>query len=102
MGPPVKLKIKTKRNAMPVSANDPDKAIDAFLASNDELACFVAETARVDLRSIRFRNPFVGVLRFSVATGLLVLLAHERRHIWQADQIRTNSGFPESKMGMAR
>jgi hypothetical protein len=42
----------------------------------------------VDLRGTRFVNPFVRGVRFSLATGLHVILAHERRHLWQAWRVR--------------
>ena len=34
------------------------------------------------------RGPVKGGLRFSLATGLHVLAAHERRHLWQAWNVR--------------
>jgi hypothetical protein len=37
---------------------------------------------------VRFPNPLVRGLRFSLATGLHVIAAHERRHLWQAWRIR--------------
>jgi hypothetical protein len=42
----------------------------------------------LDLASIRFRNPFVRTIYFSLATGLHVITAHERRHLFQAWRIR--------------
>jgi hypothetical protein len=42
----------------------------------------------VDLAAVRFSNPFVRRYRFSLAQGLLVITAHERRHLWQAWRIR--------------
>jgi hypothetical protein len=37
---------------------------------------------------VRFPNPFVRGVRFSLATGLHVIAAHERRHLWQAWRAR--------------
>ncbi len=41
----------------------------------------------MDLNRIRFKNPFVHLLSFTVGTGLLIILAHDRRHLWQAEQV---------------
>ena len=41
-----------------------------------------------DLNRIRFKNPFVGIIRFTVGTGLEVMSRHERRHLLQAERIR--------------
>jgi hypothetical protein len=37
---------------------------------------------------VRFPNPFIRGVRFSLATGLHVIAAHERRHLWQAWRVR--------------
>jgi hypothetical protein len=37
---------------------------------------------------VRFKNPFIHGVRFSLATGLYVIAAHERRHLWQAWRVR--------------
>jgi hypothetical protein len=35
-----------------------------------------------------FVNPFIRGIRFSLATGLHVIAAHEHRHLWQAWNVR--------------
>ncbi len=50
--------------------------------------------ADLDLNRARFVNPFVPLVRFSVGTGLLVIAAHERRHLFQAAAVRRAPGFP--------
>ena len=42
----------------------------------------------LDLSGVRFPNPFIPGLRFSLATGLNVITAHERRHLAQAWSVR--------------
>jgi hypothetical protein len=42
---------------------------------------------RFAARSLR-RSP-----GFSIATGLFVIAAHDRRHLWQAEQVRQAPGF---------
>ena len=37
---------------------------------------------------VRFVNPFVRGIRFSLATGLHVIAAHERRHLLQGWKVR--------------
>ena len=45
---------------------------------------FLRRYAEIDLAGVRFPNPFIRGVRFSLATGLHVIAAHERRHLWQA------------------
>jgi hypothetical protein len=63
-------------------------AAAAFFASQDEVGAFLLRFAGTDLASVRFANPFVRGVRFSLATGLHVIAAHERRHLWQAWRVR--------------
>ena len=59
-------------------------ASSAFFAAHAEVRAFLTEFSGIDLARVRFRNPFVTGLRFSLATGLHVLAAHDRRHLRQA------------------
>lgn len=63
-------------------------AFDKFLASQEEVRRFLRTYAAIDLAGVRFPNPFVRGVRFSLATGLHVIPAHERRHLWQAWRVR--------------
>jgi hypothetical protein len=52
-----------------------------------------------DVNRIRFRNPFIPVLRFTVGTGLEILSNHQRRHLLQAERVRESLEFPGRKPG---
>ena len=59
-----------------------------FLASQDEVRAFLRRYAGHRSAGVRFPNPFIRGVRFSLATGLHVIAAHERRHLWQAWRVR--------------
>ena len=88
--PPVKPRFKSK--APQIIRPRPSPALaDAFrqfLAAQDEVRSFLRTYADSDLAGVRFKNPFVKGVRFSLATGLHVIAAHERRHLWQAWRVR--------------
>lgn len=63
-------------------------AFPSFVASQADVREFFSENADLDLASIRFPNPFVRGIRFSLATGLHVIAAHDRRHLLQAWRVR--------------
>ena len=52
------------------------------------MRAFLRRYADIDLAAVRFPNPFVRRVQFSLATGLHVVAAHERRHLWQAWRVR--------------
>jgi hypothetical protein len=59
-----------------------------FAASHADVRAFLRAQSGLDLAGVRFPNPFVRGIYFSLATGLRVIAAHERRHLWQAWRIR--------------
>jgi hypothetical protein len=90
MEPPVKtpFKMKATRNIKPGKSPSLADAFARFLASQKEIRDYLRTNADLELAGIRFPNPLVPGIRFSVATGLHVIAAHERRHLWQAWRVR--------------
>jgi DinB family protein len=88
--PPVnpRLKGKSPRNAVPRPSPALADAASQFFASQDLIRAFIDQYAGIDLTRVRFPNPFIRGVRFSLATGLHVLAAHERRHLWQGWRVR--------------
>jgi hypothetical protein len=90
MEPPVKapFRMKAPRIIEPRVASSLANAFASFTTSQDEVREFLRAYADLDLAAVRFPNPFVRGIRFSLATGLHVITAHERRHLWQAWRVR--------------
>jgi hypothetical protein len=88
--PPVKPRFRGKasQSIRPRIAPPLSDAVGQFLASQDEVRAFLRTYADIDLGGVRFPNPFVRGVRFSLATWLHVIAAHERRHLWQAWRVR--------------
>lgn len=99
--PPVKAhsRRKSPRSIQPRVSLSLSDAFASFAASQNEVREFIRTHADLDLAGIRFPNPFVRGIRFSLATGLHVIAAHERRHLWQA--LRTRRGA-ESATALSR
>lgn len=81
-------KQKAPRKIRPRTSPPLADAFAAFVASQAAVRAFLRANADLDLAGIRFPNPFVRGIRFSLATGLHVIPAHERRHLWQAWRVR--------------
>jgi len=69
--------------------------LDRFLISNHTARQLIHRAMNQDVNHIRFRNPFISVIRFSVGTGFEILSKHERRHLLQAERIRNSPEFPQ-------
>lgn len=81
-------RLKAPRKIRPRVAPPLGETFASFMASQADVRAFLRAHADLDLAGIRFPNPFIRGLRFSLATGLHVIAAHERRHLWQAWRIR--------------
>ena len=89
MEPPAKRRLPAPAPAIPSSSLDPGSTLQSFRDTQARIVALVRETAELDLNRARFRNPFLmGLPIFNVATGLLVIAAHERRHLLQAQKVR--------------
>jgi hypothetical protein len=86
--PPVGMKTKNPAVSTPRTSPPLADSLTAFLESQAGFRDFIRTNADLDLAGIRFVNPFVRGVRFSLATGLHVITAHDRRHLWQAWNVR--------------
>ena len=68
--------------------------IDRFLRTNQDARQLIRLAEAYDVNRIRFVNPFVPLLRFTVGTGLKITCGHERRHLQQAERVKHSPGFP--------
>jgi uncharacterized damage-inducible protein DinB len=82
--PPVKTRFKAPPTIQPHHAPPLAEAFAAFTASQQPVREFLLTNADLDLATIHFPNPFIRGVRFSLATGLHVIPAHDRRHLCQA------------------
>jgi hypothetical protein len=95
MGPTVRLRIPAPSAAAPASHVRKEDVLPAFLRIQEDVRAFAQACADLDLNRARFANPFVKGIRFSVGTGLLVIAAHDRRHLVQAQRVRQAPAFPQ-------
>lgn len=68
--------------------------LDELLRGNQVARELVVRASAFDVNRIRFRNPFVPFLRFTVGAGLEILVQHQGRHLGQAERVRGSAGFP--------
>jgi hypothetical protein len=84
-------RLKAPSKIRPRTAPALADAFESFIASQKDVRTFLSEFGDVDLAGVRFPNPFIPGIRFSLATGLHVITAHERRHLAQAWRVRRAS-----------
>jgi hypothetical protein len=86
--PPVKARMKAPGKIKPAPQVDRGTLWPSFQSSQEDVRRLLQDLAHLDLNAVRFRNPFIRGLRFTLGAGFLILAAHQRRHLWQAENIR--------------
>jgi hypothetical protein len=84
---------RAPRKIAPGTRVDPH-ILDLFLAGNQAARELVRRASDYDVNRIRFKNPFIPVLRFTVGTGLEIVSRHQRRHLLQAERVKQAVNFP--------
>lgn len=92
--PPVRgLRIRAPAPFQPPAGFDPAAAMANYRALHAELRPRLERAAGVDMGRARARTPLSR--RPATLLGCLsLMLAHERRHLWQARRVRSHAVFP--------
>jgi len=91
--PPPKRKFKTARSLQPPDDQPITAVLPTFLHLQDQLTQQLTEANGIDLARVKVPAP-MGPLRFNLHLTFAWIAAHERRHLWQARQVRNHAGFP--------
>jgi hypothetical protein len=92
--PPPKRRLPAPKKIVPAARKARAEVMAEWEKLQAEVKALLAESAGFDLNGTRFVNPFLPLVRFSLATGFQVIAAHQRRHLWQAARVKANPGFP--------
>lgn len=94
MEPPYKVKIPGPRTLLPEQQRHRLDAVDEFIALQDRIIAAMAGADGLDLGGMKMNSPFPRPVRITLAEWFLFLAAHERRHLWQAENVRREMDAP--------
>lgn len=80
-------KIKTIEEFQPMKIEPVEQALPNFLDLQEQLKIRVEKANGLPLDKIKVASPFNGKIKYNLLSCFNLLLAHERRHLWQAKQI---------------
>jgi hypothetical protein len=84
--PPYRVRSRTVAGAVPVGARSAAVVLEEFKALNAQLISLLIETRGLALDSVTVASPFNGRMKYNLYSVFHILAAHERRHLWQAEQ----------------
>jgi DinB superfamily len=79
-------KIKTTEEFRPPNADLIEQALPDFLSLQEQLKDRVERANGLALDKIKVASPFNRRIRYNLLSCFHLILAHERRHLWQAEQ----------------
>ncbi len=94
MEPPVKRRQGTFKILVPAQEVPLAPTLAEFRTLREQLAERVRNADGLDLRRARVVSPVTRLLRMPLGAYFAFVLAHDRRHLWQARNVRTAPEFP--------
>jgi len=86
--PPPPVRLPAPRPLRPAVGGDPLGALPRFLISQEWFLSRLPELEGIDLARATYISPIARYIRMSVLAFLRVHVAHERRHLWQGENVR--------------
>jgi len=93
MEPPPKWRMKTPLKKSAGTTHRLADVVPEFARVRDQLAERVHQSDGLDLARIRTISPVNRLMRLPLGAYFEFILAHDRRHLWQARQVRNAPGF---------
>ena len=94
MEPPARFRLRAPKAFHPPPARPRSEVMAAFRAYQVQFTDRLRQANGLDLARAKVRSPTTTWLRFSLGSGFALMLAHERRHLWQARNIVAHQMFP--------
>lgn len=90
--PPYRMKVKTTAPFEPAGIEPLAQVLPRFLESQAELLTRVDRAAGLALDQVKITSAFNKKVRYNAFAALHIMLAHVRRHLWQAEQVKAGLG----------
>ena len=84
--PPIRQRVKTAAPFVPRSVRAKSEAFGEFASLQDRLVELLHAARGLDLRKVKIVSPFDRRVRYNAFSAFRIVVAHQRRHLWQAEQ----------------
>ena len=88
MEPPYRMKVPTREGLDPQAVGSPEEVLNHFLASQDLIFGWLERANGLALNEVMVASPFNEKVHYNLYSLFHILAAHERRHLWQAEQVK--------------
>lgn len=84
--PPVRSKLKTVAPLVPRSIRAKAESFAEFRSHQSKLLETLQSSRGLDLTKVKILSPFDKRVKYNVYSAFRIVVAHQRRHLWQAEQ----------------
>lgn len=95
--PPVRFRAKAPQPFRPQTTVSRDALIRDYGETHRRLREQIEASNGVDLSGVKVVSPVAGWIKLRLGDCYAVICAHERRHLWQASEVRSAEGFPAAQ-----
>ena len=89
--PPARMKMKATAALPPAGSQDAESALAGFLEMQRQWLALLDGAERLALDQVRVVSPFATRVRYNLWSSFLIAAAHQRRHLWQAEQAASSA-----------
>jgi hypothetical protein len=97
MEPPVKRRFKAPRIFKPRSAMPLEEVAREFFETQGEVLRLINEANGVNLARVKITSPVTSWVKYSLGQAFDLIATHERRHLWQAREVKGHAAFPRAE-----
>ncbi len=94
VAPPVRMRVKAPRAIQPGDERPRSQIMAAFRAYQVQFIDRLRQADGLNLAKARVGSPMTPWIRLPLGSGFGVVIAHERRHLWQATRLTESPAFP--------
>ncbi len=84
--PPVRSRMKTTAALVPRSIRAKAEALAEFSMLQSQLLEFIRSVRDLPIGKLKIVSPFDSRVRYNIYSAFRIVAAHQRRHLWQAEQ----------------
>ena len=95
MRPGSRVKVRTFKIFKPRSGFAGPAIVQEFMEQQQQLLNLIRQADRCDINGAKISSPANRFIRLSVGEALSMLVAHEQRHLLQAQNVQLHAQFPE-------
>ncbi|MQA28924.1 MAG: hypothetical protein GEU82_03665 [Luteitalea sp.] len=92
--PPPKIRARALKRFVPRASLSIGEVVPQFIDWQERIGDRLRRADGVDLQRAKHRSPVMALFTWRLGTIFALTLAHERRHLWQARQVRIDPRFP--------